>query len=149
MISANHAATSASDAGDHGDGGTSPELLGTALQTVVCDGVWLYGELEEWRIHWWRRMELGWPKATATTTMAAAGVRATTGLMLQRASGLVSALGMLYGKLRTRRARRGDQMVTGATPAASSAEVSFGHGGIGARGRARGRAQGGNGEELT
>ena len=50
MISANHAATSASDAGDHGDGGTSPELLGTVLQTVVCDGVWLYGELEEWRI---------------------------------------------------------------------------------------------------
>ena len=57
---------------------------------------------------------------------AAAGVRATTGLMLQRASGLVFALGMLYGKLRTRRARRGDQMVTGATPAVSSAEVSFG-----------------------
>ena len=43
-------ATSASDAGDHGDGGTSPELLGTVLQMVVCDGVWLYGELEEWRI---------------------------------------------------------------------------------------------------
>ena len=78
------------------------------------------------RIQRWRRMELGWPEATATTTTAAAGVRATTGLMLQRASGLVFALGMLYGKLRTRRARRGDQMVTGATPVASSAEVSFG-----------------------
>ena len=79
MISANHAATSASDAGDHGDGGTSPELLGTVLQMVVCDGVGLYGELEEWRIHWWRRMELGWPEATATTTTAAAGVRGDHG----------------------------------------------------------------------
>ena len=35
MISANHAATSASDAGDHGDGETSPELLGTALQPAA------------------------------------------------------------------------------------------------------------------
>ena len=35
MISANHAATSASDAGDHGYGETSPELLGIALQPAA------------------------------------------------------------------------------------------------------------------
>ena len=35
MISANHATTSASDAGDHGDGETSSELLGTALQPAA------------------------------------------------------------------------------------------------------------------
>ena len=35
MISANHAATSSSDAGDHGDGETSPELLGTALPSAA------------------------------------------------------------------------------------------------------------------
>ena len=35
MISANHVATSASDAGDDGVGETSPELLGTALQPVA------------------------------------------------------------------------------------------------------------------
>ena len=50
-------------------------MLGTVLQTVVCDGVWLYGELEEWRIHWWQRLELGWPVATAVASWAAAGVR--------------------------------------------------------------------------
>ena len=83
MISANHAATSARDAGDHGDGGTSPELLGTALQTVVCDGVWLYGELEEWRIHGCQRMELGWPVAAVTASWAAAGARASSGSRLQ------------------------------------------------------------------
>ena len=35
VMSANHAATSASDAGDHGDGGTSPEFLGMALQPAA------------------------------------------------------------------------------------------------------------------
>ena len=35
MISANHAATSARDAGDHGDGGTSPEFLGMVLQPAA------------------------------------------------------------------------------------------------------------------
>ena len=35
MISANHAATLASDAGDHGGGGTSSELLGMALQPAA------------------------------------------------------------------------------------------------------------------
>ena len=35
MISANHAATSASDTGNHGDGETSSELLGTVLQPTA------------------------------------------------------------------------------------------------------------------
>ena len=49
-------------------------MLGTAPQMMVCDGVWLYGELEEWRIHWWQRVEMGCPVAAAAS-WAAAGVR--------------------------------------------------------------------------
>ena len=38
-------------------------------------GVWLYGELEEWRIHLWQRLELGWPVAAVAASWAVAGVR--------------------------------------------------------------------------
>ena len=57
-------------------------MLGTVLQTVVCDGVWLNGELEEWRIHWWQRMELGCPETAVTASWAAVGARARAGTRL-------------------------------------------------------------------
>ena len=41
---------SAVDAGDQRHGGRTPELLGTALQAVICGAVWSYGELAFARI---------------------------------------------------------------------------------------------------
>ena len=55
------------------------------LQTVVCDGVWLYGELEEWRIHWWQQMEMGWPVAAAMASWAAAVARVLAVFVLRPA----------------------------------------------------------------
>ena len=94
---------------------------------------------------WRSPLGSGWPELTAVSSAAAAGVRSCTGTGLELEVERSEALGMLYGVLRTRWTRRGDQMVTGAASTASSttAEVRpwWGGGyGEGTRGR-----RGGNG----
>ena len=93
----------------------------------------------------WPWLGLGWPESTAASSAAAAGVRSCTGTVLELEVEQSEALGMLYGVLRTRWTRRGDQMVTGAASTASSATAEvrpwWGGGyGEGTRGR-----RGGNG----
>ena len=103
-------------------------------------GKLLLPRVERW---WWP--SLGWPESTAASSAAAAGVRSCTGTGLELEGERSEALGMLYGVLRTRWTRRGDQMVTGAASTASSATAEVrpwwggGYGG-GTRGR-----RGGNG----
>ena len=78
-------------------------------------------ELMTTRISWRSPLGSGWPESTAASSAAAAGVRSCTGTVLELEVEQSEALGMLYGVLRTRWARRGDQMVTGAVLTASSA----------------------------
>ena len=125
MISANHAATSASDAGDHGDGETSPELLGTALQGTVLLGVCGYSELEDSRIQWWWRQQLRWSESTAATKSAAAEVRVRSGSALLLTNEGAEALEGLYGSRQAQRVHARDQMVTGVLPESSSRGGGF------------------------
>ena len=90
-------ATSASDAGDHGDGETSPELLGAALQGTVLLGVCGYSELEDSRIQWWWRQQLRWSESTAATKSAAAGVRVQAVAMLRSTRGETGGCYVLLG----------------------------------------------------
>ena len=102
-------------------------------------------ELRTTRSSWRSPLGSGWPESTAASSAAAAGVRSCTGTGLELEVERSEALGMLYGVLRTRWTRRGDQMVTGAASTASSATAEvrpwWGGGyGEGTRGR-----RGGNG----
>ena len=83
MISANHAATSSSDTGDHGDGETSPELLGTALQAAVGHPEGTRREPVLLRIQRRQRKVAGRPGLTAASSAAAEGVRTGLGSTLQ------------------------------------------------------------------
>ena len=102
-------------------------------------------KLRTTRGSWRSQLGSGWPESTAASSVAAAGVRSCTGTVLELEVKQNEALGMLYGVLRTRWTRRGDQMVTGAASTASSATAEvrpwWGGGyGEGTRGR-----RGGNG----
>ena len=102
-------------------------------------------KLRTTRGSWRSPLGSGWPESTAASSAAAAGVRSCTGTVLELEVEQSEALGMLYGVLRTRWTRRGDQMVTGAASTASSATAEvrpwWGGGyGEGTRGR-----RGGNG----
>ena len=91
-------ATSASDAGDHGDGETSPELLGTALQAAVGHPEGTRREPVLLRIQRRQRKVAGRPGLTAATRTAAAGATVSGGLALWctrgRAGGGVSLLAL-------------------------------------------------------
>ena len=102
-------------------------------------------ELRTTRSSWRSPLGSGWPESTAASSAAAAGVRSCTGAGLELEVERSKALGMLYGVLRTRWTRRGDQMVTGAasTTSSATAEVRPWWGG-GYGGETRGR-RGGNG----
>ena len=105
----------------------------------------LVGKLLLPRVERWPWLGLGWPESTAASSAAAAGVRSCTGTGLELEGERSEALGMLYGVLRTRWTRRGDQMVTGAASTASSATAevrSWWGGGYGEGTRGR---RGGNG----
>ena len=78
-------------------------------------------ELRTTRSSWRSPLGSGWPESTAVSSAAAAGVRSCTGTVLELEVEQSEALGMLYGVLRTRWTRRGDQMVTEAASTASSA----------------------------
>ena len=118
---------------------------GIALQGTGEAVLGLVGEPLLPRVERWPWLGLGWPESTAASSAAAAGVRSCTGSVLELEVEQSEALGMLYGILRTRWTRRGDQMVTGAASTASSATAEvrpwWGGGyGEGTRGR-----RGGNG----
>ena len=92
-------------------------------------------KLRTTRGSWRSPLGSGWPESTAASSVAAAGVRSCTGVVLELEVEQSEALGMLYGFLRTCWTRRGDQMVTGAASTASSATAEVrpwwggGHGG--------------------
>ena len=99
-------------------------------------------KLRTTRGSWRSPLGSGWPESTAASSAAAAGVRSCTGTGLELEGERSEALRMLYGALRTRWTRRGDQMVTGAASTASSATAevrprwgcSYGEGTRGRRG---------------
>ena len=104
-------------------------------------------ELRTTRSSWRSPLGSGWPESTAASSAAAAGVRSCTESVLELEVEQSEALGMLYGVLRTRWTRRGDQMVTGAASTASSATAEvrpwWGGGyGEGTRGRRGGNGSG-------
>ena len=102
MISANHAATSASDAGDHGDGETSPELLGTALQAAVGHPEGTRREPVLLRIQRRQRKVAGRPGLTAASSAAVAGARVSLGSALGCSGGGAGGICVLLGGHRTR-----------------------------------------------
>ena len=59
------------------------EGIGISLWGPVWRAGSIYGELAEWRIQWWRRLELGWPTEAPATSFAAAGARGRAGTRLR------------------------------------------------------------------
>ena len=59
------------------------ECIGIPLQGPVWRAGSIYGELAEWRIQWWRRLEPGWPTEAPATSFAAAGARGRAGTRLR------------------------------------------------------------------
>ena len=59
------------------------EGIGISLQGPVWRAGSIYGELAEWHIQWWRRMELGWPAGAPTTSFETAGARERVGMALR------------------------------------------------------------------
>ena len=86
-------------------------------------------ELRTTRSSWRSPLGSGWPESMAASSAAAAGVRSCTGTVLELEVEQSEALGMLYGVLRTRWTRRGDQMVTGVRRRRARRRRRFGRGG--------------------
>ena len=59
----------------------------------------LIGKLLLPRVERWPWLGLGWPESTAASSVAAAGVRSCTGVVLELEVEQGEALGMLYGVL--------------------------------------------------
>ena len=93
MISANHAATSASDAGDRGDGGTSPELLGTALRPAAGRAEGTKGWPLLSRIQRTKWEVVGSPELMPATSFGGDGVRWCSGASLRCISEQMERLG--------------------------------------------------------
>ena len=74
-----------------------PELLGTALQAVICGAVWSYGELAFACICYGRREGLGLTELAGSELVVAAGVRTERERGLRCTAGRGSACVRLLG----------------------------------------------------
>ena len=74
-------------------GGGTLEGLGFRLRCTIRCALWPYGELVRWRVGWWGSPGLGWLESTTASSVAATGVRLSTGEALRLADEQTEVLG--------------------------------------------------------